>query len=90
MGPVILCALSAYQTISLRSSKRPAYNASRFLEHSLVLFWLLPFPLSINHASAQKNSSFKYQETCWLLILKTTYNTGGLLPNLKERALASL
>jgi len=75
---------------SLRSSKRPAYTASKFLKHSEVLFWLIPFPLSINHASSQKNSSSKSQKTFWLPILETAYNTDFLLPNVKERVLASL
>ena len=75
---------------SLRSSKRSAHTASGILEHSKVLFWLIPFLLSINHASSQKNSSLKYQKTCWILILETAYNIDFLLPNLKERVLASL
>jgi len=74
----------------LRSSKRPAYTASGFLEHSQVLFWLIPFPLSIKHASSQKNSSSKSQKTCSLLILERAYNTDFLLPALKEQVLASL
>jgi hypothetical protein len=62
-GPCDSDCSQCIPTYSLRSSKRPAYTASGVLEHSEVLFWLIPFPLSINHASSQKNSSSKSQKT---------------------------